>query len=92
VATGAYRRRQGVTVSPRRRFRQLPLADRLFARAVVLGACSEQPTVSAIGELRRLAGGDAVALKRALARCDHPSGDGGHPRAVATALLRSALD
>jgi hypothetical protein len=78
-------------MSPRR-FRQRPLADRLFARAVALGATSEHVSVSAVDELRRLAGGDGEALSRALARCDHPSGEVGHPRTIATALLRSAID
>jgi len=70
----------------------MPLADRLFARAIALGATSEQATASAVDELQRMARGDGNALNRALARCDHPSGEVGHPRTVATALLRSAID
>ena len=81
-----------MTLFRARRFRQMPLADRLFARAVALGATSEHATLSAVDELRRLSGGDGDALRRALARCDHPSGEVGHPRTVATALLRSAID
>ena len=81
-----------MNLSRPRRFRQVPLPDRLFARAVALGATSEHATASAVDELRRLAGDDREALRRALARCDHPSGEAAHPGTVATALLRSAID
>ena len=74
-----------------RRPGDLPLTDRLFARALVLGATSEHPTEAAVADLYGLAGGDREALKRALGRLDHPSEQVGHPRAVASLLLRSAL-
>jgi hypothetical protein len=75
-----------------RRLRQVPLTDRLFARALALGATSEHPTEPAVEALWRLAAGDRDALRRALARIDHPSGHVGHPGSVASSLLRSAID
>jgi hypothetical protein len=75
-----------------RRLRHLPLTDRLFARALMLGATSEHPTKRAVDDLWQLAAGDREALKRALARIDHPSGHPGHPGTVARALLRSAME
>jgi len=74
------------------RLRRAPLTDRLLARAVALGATSEHPTAPAVNDLLRLAAGDHEALERALARIDHPSGSVGHPRTVARALLRSAME
>jgi hypothetical protein len=74
-----------------RRHGSLPLPDRIFARALVLGATSDHPTEAAVNDLWLLAGGDREALKRALGRLDHPSGRVGHPRAIASLLLRSAL-
>lgn len=74
-----------------RRTGDLPLTDRIFARALVLGATSEHPTEAAVHDLCDLAGGDREALKRALGRLDDPSGDVEHPRVVASLLLRSAL-
>jgi hypothetical protein len=57
----------------------------------VLGATSEHPTEAAVHDLCNLAGGDREVLSRALARLDHPSEDLGHPRVIASLLLRSAL-
>ena len=76
----------------RPRLRRAALTDRLLARALALGATSEHPTAPAVNALWRLAGGDHEALERALARIDHPSGSVGHPRTIARALLRSAID
>jgi hypothetical protein len=80
-----------VTLHRTRRNASLPLPDRVFARALVLGATSQRPTEAAVDDLWRLAGGDREALTRALGRLDHPSGRVGHPRATASLLLRSAL-
>jgi len=76
----------------RPRLRRAPLADRLFARALALGATSDNPTELAVNDLWRLAAGDHEALRRALSRIDHPSGHVGHPGNVARALLRSAME
>jgi hypothetical protein len=75
-----------------RRLRQVPLSDRIFARALAYGATSEHPTEPAVKDLWRLADGNRDALRRALVRIDHPSGHAGHPGAVARSLLRSAMD
>jgi len=76
----------------RPRLRRAALTDRLLARALALGATSEHPTAPAVNDLWRLAAGNHEALERALARIDHPSGSVGHPRTVARALLRSAME
>ena len=81
-----------MTLRRTRRAGDLPLTDRIFARALVLGATSEHPTEAAVHDLSDLAGGDREALQRALARLDHPSGDLGHPRVIASLLLRAALE
>jgi hypothetical protein len=69
----------------------VPLSDRLAARALALGATSEQPTEPAIHALRRLAAGDQAALARALAHLEHPSGRIGRTTLIAGALLRASL-
>ena len=61
------------------------------APALVLGATSEHPNEAAVHDLCNLAGGDREALKRALGRIEHPSEHVGHPRVIASLLLRSAL-
>lgn len=80
-----------VTLRRNRRGGDLPLTDRIFTRALVLGATSEHPNEAAVHDLCNLAGGDREALKRALGRIEHPSEHVGHPRVIASLLLRSAL-
>ena len=80
-----------MTLRRARRHADLPLADRVFARAVMLGATTERPTEAAVEDLCRLAAGDREALTRALNRIDHPSGRVGHTGVIASVLLRAAL-
>jgi hypothetical protein len=74
-----------------RRIADRPLADRVFARALTLGATYEHPTEDAVHNLWSLAGGDREVLTRAFNRLTHPTEHVGSPGVVAAALLKSAL-